>query len=101
MTLAISAGLDEEFIKCWVESFEEILKTNQEEDVEKDKKYDQLRKRCQALEAKVRRMKKKVTKQTKTIAGTKSYPSMFACMKCEYRSIYRHHIKRHMNEDEA
>ena len=73
------------------------MKTNNEVE-ERAKKYELLRRRCKALEAKVRRMKKVTKKTGGKMSATKSHPQLFSCQHCEYRSLHPHHILRHMRQ---
>ena len=53
----VLVGLDEEIVKCWLSSLEDILITN-EEAVTKANKYDELKTQYEALSEQFYQMKK-------------------------------------------
>ena len=83
----------DENVSCWPKHLEEMFSSIEKVD-DKDKKYDQLQKRCKALEATMRRLELVVNKANKSDQQNSS--KIFACLHCEYRSLEQHNVQRHM-----
>merc|ERR1719323_2707253 len=50
---AYFSGLDEELVKCWIGSLEDIA----QESVEKSRKYEDLKKHCEVMEDKMKQLR--------------------------------------------